>query len=274
MKKSTKMLSIIGLGLLTITVAKGMTATAAYDEYNRDHSPYAYIPSYGLREQIAHLSGVRSDDFFQEYGLMEKEMLREVTGKLDDESSPYSLEGVQFLENITEYTSEGTMAVDYRPLEKLTQLKHFTDHQAPTYSIDFLKNMDQLEEVYLELSAGMDENDTALRPILDLTVLDGLTNLTSLRINEEPRYSQTVVLKDGMTQYQLVDPVILSNHFADTEVEYESNDEGFSCENGILSWEGLDSDTTELHYSWSARRDSGEDYFYFSGEAIIPLHWK
>ncbi|MBP1047154.1 hypothetical protein I6N96_12805 [Enterococcus sp. BWM-S5] len=274
MKKSIKVLGIIGLGLLTTIAIKGVTAEAEYDGNSRDRSPYAYIPNYELREQIAQLSGVRSDDFYQEYGLIEKDLLRETTGKLDDESGSYSLEGIQFLENITKYASEGTNAVDYRPLEKLTQLKEFKDYEAPTYSIDFMKNMDQLEEVYLELSTGMDEDDAALKPILDLTVLNNLSNLTNLAILEEARYSQTIVLKNGMTQYQLVDPVILSDHFADTEVEYESSDEGFSCENGILSWEGLSSETVELRYSWSAVRSTDDGEFRFDGEAIIPLYWK
>nr|WP_139843829.1 hypothetical protein [Enterococcus sp. 9E7_DIV0242] len=254
-----------------ISVGNGLLASAEYGNENRDHSPYAYIPDYDLREMLAHMSGVRSDEIYEEYGLIEKDVLRDLTRKYDDESGAYSLEGLQYLENITEYASEGSEAVDYRPLEKLTKLKEFKDWHAPAYSIDFFQNMNQLEEIYLELGVGMDEGDTSLRPILDLTVLNPLTNLTSLTILEEARYSQTIVLKNGMTQYQLVDPVILSNHFGDTEVEYESNDEGFTCENGILSWNNLSSDTTELRYSWNARSDTDEGYFNFSGEAIVPL---
>lgn len=274
MKKSIKMLGIVGLSLVAVSVAKGVVASAEYDDNSRDSFPYAYIPNYDLREQLAQMSGVRSDDFYQDYGLIEKDILRDVTGKLDDESGAYSLEGVQYLENITEYSSEGTQAIDYRPLETLTKLKKFTDWHAPTYSIDFLKDMTQLEEINMELGNMWNGEDTSLRPILDLSVLDQLENLSTLSIVEEARYSQTVTLKNGMTQYQLVDPVILSNHFAGVEVEYESNDEGFTYENGILGWENLNTATTELRYSWSAARDTDEGYFEFSGEAIIPLRWK
>ncbi|EOL44317.1 hypothetical protein [Enterococcus caccae] len=271
MKKFIKccgVLGIIGLSLI------GGAQASAYRDESRDMQPYAYIPDPSLRNQLFDLIDRGNNDLFNNYGLFEKNDLKKATGLLDSESSPFSLEGIQFLSNLDNYAMDGTLAVDSRPLSHLGNVKTFEDWGSPSFSIDYLKSMAKLEELNITLTNLENQDEKSLAPILDISVLNTLNNLKYVRIGSEERFYPTVVLKKGMNQYQLVDPVILSKQFDGVTVEYKSTDANFTYDNGIMTWKDLTSDTTKLKFSWSAVKKDGDNSYSFIGEATIPILWK
>ncbi|MGX7418615.1 hypothetical protein ACWOFR_07390 [Carnobacterium gallinarum] len=283
MKKMTKVLSLVIVATGMLFVNGGNASAEYWSGYpNRDETPYAYIPNADVRDVLSHIAKVNKSELYENYGLIEKEKLAEITGDVSLEMETYSLDGFQYAVNSTSFDSEATFAVDYRPLENLTKVEKFREYSGPMYSIDFLKNMTNLKDVYIRISARTDYEseygsiDKALRPIVDLSTVDNLENLTYFNIIEEPREAQAISMKKSMTQYQLVDPIILSKQFEDAAVEYSSSDTNFTIEDGVMTWNNLDPSVTELHYSWDASHDNEkiDGTFKFSGETIIPLNWK
>ncbi|WP_086313113.1 hypothetical protein A5821_000702 [Enterococcus sp. 7F3_DIV0205] len=274
MKKFVKccgLLGIIGLSLI------GGSQASAYRDESRDTQPYAYIPDPFLRNQLFDLIDRGNNDLFDNYGLFEKNELKKASGLLSSESSPFSLEGIQFLSNLDNYDMDGTHAVDSRPLSHLENVKTFEDWGSPSFSIDYLKSMAKLEELNITLTnlENQDNQDEkSLAPILDISALNTLNNLKDVRIGSQERFYPTVVLKNGMNQYQLVDPVILSKQFDGVTVEYKSTDENFTYDNGIMTWKNLTSDTIKLKFSWTAVKKDGNNSYSFIGEAAIPILWK
>ena len=175
---------------------------------------------------------------------------------------------------MTSYFSEDNYVTDYRPLKTAKKLETFSQASTPSTSLEFLSELTNLKQIQIHLSNATDstgEADTSLRPIIDLSYLNDLNKLESIQITEDNRYSNTITLTKGTTSYQLVDPVILSNHFDENLIEYTSNDNNFSCSsNKILTWENLNPTITKLTYSWDARSDNST----FKGETTLPIRWK
>lgn len=196
--------------------------------------------------------------------------------RLLGEGTPYTIEGIQYFSNINSIELVDGYITDLRPLNNVKNNKVLTVSQ-PLTSLTFLKNMQNLEELYLEAQnitndeKYIDDIDESLYAITDLTVLNSLDNLQIANIYSSDRLFPTISLKKSMDKFILVNPFILSKQFQNSEVNITSKTPEFTFENDILTWNGITPNTKELQISWEF--STTDRNFIFSGDSTIPINW-
>ena len=249
---------------------------------HRDEIKYVYSNDYEYLEEIRRESG--SDDYnksggsnieiFDNFGFIKRSDLLNLTDTNGSEGGSSSIEILQFAENL-EYASLNDRITDFRPLLETKKMKRLDIH-SPASSIHFLKNMSQLEELYLDLASSLDEESSFYPVISDISILNYLNNLNDVSISSTKRPFSTISLKKSMDKYVLVNPFILSKQFKNPEVKITSKTPGFTFKDDILSWDGIKPETKELQISWEFKAQKnkyGSYAFYFSGDSVIPINW-
>ncbi|MHC5218518.1 hypothetical protein ACYSNR_17920 [Enterococcus sp. LJL128] len=289
-----KKISFTMLGMFALLAIGGNEAQAINVNDVLDNRDYVSFSSKAAGNLFSgYLDDQEEIDLFENFGLFKRENLENKNFEHSGwEMGAYSLDGFQYLRGLDNYEMDGTYAVDYRPLGTLTQLRTFTDWGSPSYSIDFLKNLTQLEELtidfnsnsgqqssyqneetgeteYLDYGSNPDKN---LPPVYDISVLDSMPNLKRARISTW-RYAQPIVLKEGITEYQYIAPIVLSDHFADAEINFSSSDRNavFSEEDGVMTWSDISPYAEEIQFSWSVSKRVAGETFSFTGTTLIPI---
>jgi len=279
LKMKNKVLKVAVGGLAVSMI--GLFAYQAKVEGNAmDKFPYAYIVPEAIKESLAF--EVRKEETEEEASLRAQFQLftkanLETVRAMESDGDYSTLEGIQHVANLEVFGGEGeTSVVDPRLLSKNTKMKNL-EISGSFYSIDFLKNLSKLERFDLrntsettdEYRALLGENDHRVRPLFDLSVLDTLNNLKHFGVKSEG-FTEPIALKKSMTSYAMVSPFVLPQKFVDenTNVTIESDDQNFSYNDEVLTWEQLSPDTKELHFSWDVK---GMNYY---GKATIPIIWK
>ncbi|WP_086314618.1 hypothetical protein A5821_002201 [Enterococcus sp. 7F3_DIV0205] len=270
----------VAVGSLALSMVGLVGYQAKAEASYMDEFPYVYVVPEAMKESLAYeIRGSETEDeasLRDQFQLFTKANLATVRA-MESEGEYSTLEGIQHVTNLEAYGVEGkTSVVDPRLLSKNTKMKNL-EISGSFYSIDFLKNLSKLERLDLrntsettdEYRALLGEKDRKVRPLFDLSVLDSLNNLKSIRVQSEG-FTEPVALKKSMTNYTMVSPIVLPQVFVDkgAKVIIESEDQNFTYQDDVLSWAQLSSDTKELHFSWHV-----EDWTYF-GEATIPVLWK
>ncbi|WYJ98735.1 hypothetical protein DOK67_0003064 [Enterococcus sp. DIV0212c] len=276
------------LGGITTTVnAEKQTKRSMYE------SDYAYVPSPPLRMAFAgtaiHLleemgEENRANDaqeLLDNYGLIKKsdmKYLDDVSTEFFDEDT--SLEGAQYVENAKRVNIEFGYISDFRPLSNLTKIEELeigVGGSIPDLS-DFSK-LTKVKKINIQLYASrnvMGEKGSGLTnnlALLDISALNNMPNLENVRIATRGKM-QTIVLKKGMTNYQMIDPIILSKQFEGAEIQYYD----VSVEDGVLKWTDIENPNEEegdegeefLNFRWEIKKGN----FSYNGYAEIPIIWK
>ncbi|EOH99570.1 hypothetical protein UAW_00722 [Enterococcus haemoperoxidus ATCC BAA-382] len=290
-KKKLIRVALVIVGLLL----GGVTTTVNAEKQTKRiyESDYAYVPSPALRNAFAgatihHLEEMgeenRANDaqeLLDNYGLIKKsdmKYLDVVETEFFDEDT--SLEGAQYVENAKGVYIEFGNISDFRPLSNLTKVEELeigVGGSIPDLS-DFSK-LTKVKRINIQLYANksvMGEKGSGITnnlALLDISALNNMPNLENVRIETRGKL-QPIVLKKGMTSYQMIDPVTLSKQFEGAEIQYFAG----SVEDGVLKWTDIENPNEEegyegeefLEFSWEIKKGN----FSYKGDAEIPIIWK
>ncbi|MGG5343770.1 hypothetical protein [Enterococcus sp. AZ192] len=213
----------------------------------------------------------RFGNLFESYSIIEKQygpLATTVESEL--QSDERSLEGLENLTNLINVSYEGGAFTDLRPLEKLTKLKTLEIDTENVQNIESLKKLAKLERLSLYNRLNIKKDfGTKSMALTDISALNHLSNLKFIRIHTDGDMP-TITLRNDYQKYEVLDPIIVSNQFEGSTVEYTSSDENFSNADGLLKWENIPVGTESLELNWKIEKENCEFYGY----ARIPIEWK
>ncbi|WP_207694580.1 hypothetical protein DOK67_0000356 [Enterococcus sp. DIV0212c] len=295
-RKFVTMLGILLIGGVFLVKSEFTMAAPPKDEYIRlaDETLRNKSIGYELRymddKEWPYTDQERQEaiSLYEKYGIMKEIYAPIVTafgGELSS-SLTRSYEGVQKMKNLKLVDIEGGKVVDMRPLSNLTEIEILNiDQNISVPNLNVFSKLTKVKELWLGLESRVnghsqiEDKSNGHLALVDITALNNMLNLENATIRTRGEM-QPIVLKKGMTQYQMVSPIQLSSQFDGAKISYTSFDNIVIENKDVFTWTDLVSPseqednytdgTEQLSFEWEVSKGN----YSFVGKAFIPIIWK